>query len=349
MERLVEEPYAFDFFQAVRLLERMALERARTRAGTTEIYVGEDQFDHEAVRFRSQPSLSFPSSPIVRIRPADADEKTETLAEMAVTFMGTTGPIGVLPFHYTALLLRRVRDKDFSLRDFLDMFHHRAISFFFRAWIKYRLPYSYERSRETAHQRDDPITWAIYCLAGMGTDGLRGRLEIDDEAFLFYSGHFAHFPRSAAALQQILGDYFGLPIEVLQMHGQWLQLPESEQAVMPGAANPNGLNNALGVSLIVGERVWDVQSKFRLKVGPLTYAQFQQFLPGGPALRSICQLTRSYVGPEFDFDVQLVLRPEEVPASRSGGRQTRLGWDSWARTREFSRFAEDAVFSLDDI
>src|ERR1051326_2579074 len=89
MDRLVEEPYAFDFFQAVRLLERMALERARTRAGATEIYVGEDQFDHEAVRCRSQPSLSFPSSPIVRIRPADADEKTETLAEMAVTFMGT--------------------------------------------------------------------------------------------------------------------------------------------------------------------------------------------------------------------------------------------------------------------
>ena len=126
-------------------------------------------------------------------------------------------------------------------------------------------------------------------------------------------------------------------------------IARSEQAVMPGQANPKGLNNNLGVSLVVGDRIWDVQSKFRLKVGPLTYAQFQQFLPGGKALRSLCQLTRAYVGPEFDFDVQLILRPEEVPAAQSGQRKSRLGWDSWARTKTFTRFAEDAVFSLDDV
>lgn len=345
----MKEPYAFDFFQAVRVLEKMALARARSKSQTPQVLVGEDQPDHEAVRFRSQPSLGFPASSIMQIRALDDRAKPGPLAEMTVTFMGVTGPIGVLPYHYTALLLRRMRDKDFSLRDFLDMFHHRAISFFFRSWLKYRLPYSYERSKYDPAKRDDPITWGLYCLTGMGTDGLRGRLDFDDEAFLFYSGHFAHYPRSADALERILGDYFQLPVRVLQLQGQWLTLPESEQAIMPGRANPNGLNNQLGANLVVGERIWDVQSKFRLKLGPLTFAQFQRFVPSGDALRPLCQLTRAYVGPEFDFDVQLVLRPEEVPASQMGQKMNRLGWDSWSRTRSFSNFAEDAIFSLDDV
>lgn len=350
IERLAQKPYAFDFFQAVRLLERAARERALAQRMARQVHVGEDQLDEEAVRFRSQPSLGFPASSIVQVRPLPEDgDRVAPLAEMAVSFMGVTGPIGVLPYHYTALLLRRIRDKDFSLRDFVDMFHHRAISFFFRAWVKYRLPFAYERSKDDAVERDDLVTWGLYCLTGFGTEGLRGRLEIDDEAFLFYSGHFSHHPRSASALGQILGDYFDLPIAVVQMQGQWLQLPESEQAVMPGNAIPQGLNNHLGVSLVVGDRIWDVQSKFRLRVGPLTYAQFQQFLPGTKALRSLCQLTRSYVGPEFDFDVQLILRPEEVPAAKSGGMKTRLGWDSWARTRDFRSYAEDAIFSLEEI
>jgi type VI secretion system protein ImpH len=341
-DRLFREPFRFDFFQAVRLLERLARERGDTR------HVGEDRPEHEPVRFKSQPSLSFPASSIVQLRRGDP-EKIGALAEMVVAFMGVTGPTGVLPYHYTALLLRRIRDKDFSLRDFLDLFHQRAISFFYRAWTKYRLPFAYERSKDDRSERDDLVTWSLYCLVGMGTPGLRRRLEFDDEAFLYYSGHFAHQPRSAVVLQAILGDYFGLPIEVLQFQGQWLQLPAGEQAIMPNGLMPLGRNNQVGISMVVGERVWDVQSKFRIRIGPLTYAQFQRFLPSGDALKPLCQLTRIYVGPELDFDVQLILRADEVPASNVGKRRTNLGWNSWTRTRAMSRDADDTVFTLDEI
>ena len=151
------------------------------------------------------------------------------------------------------------------------------------------------------------------------------------------------------ALEGILADYFGLPIGVLQLQGQWLHLDPGEQALMPGGASPKGQNNQLGVNVIVGERVWDVQSKFRLRIGPLTYAQFQRFMPNGDALRPLCQLTRLYVGPEFDFDVQLVLRREEVPGSLVGGKKSHLGWNTWMRSREFTYMVDDAVFSMDQI
>jgi type VI secretion system protein ImpH len=353
-ERLFAEPQCFDFFQAVRILEHLAREQAGGRPGFPAGPVGQDHPPElEAVRFRSQPSLSFPPGPIVQVRTLRTSETASRgepmpFVEMVVAFLGLIGPAGVLPTHYTTLLLQRIRDKDFALRDFFDIFHHRAIALFYRAWEKYRLPFAYERSRIRA-SGDDLVTSGLYCLTGMGTRGLRGRQEVDDEALLYYSGHFAHFPRSAIVLEGILADYFGLPIRVRQLQGQWLHLAASEKSRMPCPTHPRGLNNQVGVTLVVGERVWDIRGRFRLIVGPLSYSQFKSFLPNGKALRALCQLTRTYVGLELAFDVQLILRAEEVPGTQVGFQQTNLGWNSWIRTQPAPRDAGDAVFSIDSI
>jgi type VI secretion system protein ImpH len=270
-----------------------------------------------------------------------------------VTFLGLTGTAGVLPYHYTALLLRRVRLKDHALRDFLDLFHHRLLSLFYRAWEKYRLPFAYERSRfDGVAAGADAVTQGLYCLVGLGTAGLRGRLAFDDEAFLYYAGHFAHAPRSAVALECLLADYFAMPVRVEQAHGQWLVLERDDQALMPSAAQPQGRNNQLGRDLVIGERVWEIQSKFRVRVGPLTYCQFRALMPNGDGLRPLCQLARTYAGAEFDFDVQAVLAPAEVVSSRLGSEEdgeAYLGWNTWVRCGAFTQPVEDAVFALEDV
>jgi type VI secretion system protein ImpH len=343
-EQLLREAHRFDFFQAVRVLERALGTPAQRR-----LPVGEDSApEREVVHFHALPALSFPAAPVHQIKADGAG-----VPEMVIAFMGLTGPAGVLPHHYTAMLLRRLRLKDPSLRDFLDLFNHRLVSLFFRAREKYCLPASYERARcEPARAEPDPTTQALYCLVGLGTSGLRGRLSIDDEAFLYFSGHFSHSPRSAIALECMLRDYFCLPLQVEQLQGQWLYLSTDDCAQMPSAANPLGANNEIGVNVVVGERIWDVQSKFRLRIGPLTYAQFRRFMPDGDSLRPLCEMVRSYVGPEFDFDVQPVLRPEQVPwtCSRSkGADRSRLGWNTWVRRPPFTHEVADPVFSLEDV
>lgn len=352
--QLFREPYGFDFFQAVRLLERIRAARARDDPRGQRYPVGRDRpADQEVVRFRALPSLAFPASAVSQLREPGRDSVPEgelPPPEMVVAFLGLIGAQGVLPYHYTALLLRRLRHKDYALRDFLDLFNHRLISLFYRAWEKYRLPFAYERHRlDPAGQlEEDLATRALYCLVGLGTGGLRGRLEIDDEAFLFYGGHFAHYPRSASALEGLLEDYFELPVRVQQLQGQWLCLEPGDQARLPCPAHPRGRNNRLGVDLVVGERVWDVQSKFRLRLGPLRYAAFCRLMPNGDALRPLCQLTRSYVGPELDFDVQPVLEAQEVPWCRlgaDGADRPYLGWNTWVRCQAFTRVVEDAVFA----
>lgn len=339
--RLFHEPHRFDFFQAVRLLERLLPD-------------GDGAREREAVRFRSTLSLGFPAATVTQVRGGAGNEAEDTLppsAEMAVTFLGLTGSSGVLPYHYTRLLLRQLRVKDSSLRDWLDLFNHRLVSLFYRAWEKYRLAFAYERAKRT-EDGPDRCTQVLYSLVGLGTAGLRGRQEIDDETVLYYAGHFAHCPRSASALGDVLADHFDVPVAVEQLQGQWLVLEANDRAVLPGLGRRTGRNNRLGVGLVVGERVWDVQSKFRLRVGPLNYAQFRRHLPGGTGLRPLCQLTRTYTGPDLSFDVQLVLRAAEVPACRLGGDDgdvARLGWNTWLHSGSVRADADDAVFALDDV
>src|SRR5262249_22491886 len=113
-----------------------------------------------------------------------------------------------------------------------------------------------------------------------------------------------------------------------------------------------GRNNRLAVDLVVGSRIFDVQSKFRLRIGPLKYNQFYPFMPGGPSLKPLTQLTRSFVGPQLAFDVQLVLKGSEVPWLRlgaSGMQRPYLGWNTWLRSEEFKTDVDDAVFNVEGI
>ena len=67
--QLLREAYRFDFFQAVRLLERVFRERARDDACWLRHAVGYDRPpEREVVRFRAAAALSFPASDVARLR-----------------------------------------------------------------------------------------------------------------------------------------------------------------------------------------------------------------------------------------------------------------------------------------
>jgi type VI secretion system protein ImpH len=351
---LFESPYRFDFYQAVRLLEYRRRERRGGSPGPVGS-VGHDEAGGELVQFRARVSLSFPAGALSDLRDpaATGDPAAPSAPEMSVTFFGLTGPSGVLPRHYTELLVQRVREKDSSLRDFLDIFNHRLIALFYRAWAKYRLPIGYERAQlDDPARTPDPVTRGLFGLVGLGTTGLRDRLEVIDEAFVFYGGHFSHFPRSATGLECALEDYLAMPVRLRQCQGQWLTLEPEDQARLPGAAFPLGRNNQLGVDLVIGARVWDVQSQFRVRIGPLTWRQFRALMPNGAALRPLCQFTRTYVGLALEFDIQPVLHPDEVRGAKLSADPDDgpyLGWNTWMPARTRDRPADDAIFRLEDV
>lgn len=343
-DRLCSEPYRFDFFQAVRILDLLFLDRGGRDAQEARHPVGYDTDPlREIVRFKALQSLSFPSGTVDKLKWPDAQEGRTAQPEMTVSFMGLTGPLGVLPNHYTLLLIEALREGESALRDFFDLFNHRLISLFFRAWEKYRLPSMYERSRLRGTL--DLFSECLYCAVGYGTEGLRGRAGFDDEAILYYAGFFADNHRPGVALEHLLTEYFGVPVELHQFQGQWLRLAEEDRSVIGAAACRN---NQLGMSAVVGERIYDVQSKFRLRVGPLTYEQYLWMTPTREGLKSLWHLVRTFVGPEFDFEVQPVLKAREASPCQLGseqGDQPLLGRTTWLLCETLEEEFDEASFT----
>lgn len=349
IDELFSHPQRFDFFQAVRLLVLSALED--TKGGQSKrIAVGEDgPPTSEVVRFRSLVSHSFPVSSIAGIRRTKDGQGTfaDEPPEMTVAFFGLTGPSGVLPQHYTQLLIERVRQKDTSYRDFLDLFHHRLISLFYRAWEKYHFPVGFERSKlDPDRPSEDLFTRCLYSLIGMGTEGLRGRQKFPSQTLLYFGGLYAHERPCAVAIEAVVSEYFNLPTEVLQFRGGWLYLPPEQQTDLGGSNGLGLANNQLGVTAIAGDRVWDVENTFRIRLGPLDYRTFRRLLPSADMLTPLAQMVRTYVGPELSFEIQPVLRAADVPRCRVGGEDgSNLGWDTWMFTSPPTEDAEDAVFA----
>lgn len=361
VERLFQEGFAFDFFQAVYLLEKLDPERVPIgRTGPP---------DREVVRLRPRQALDFPPSTIYEILKPTPEIR---LPLMTVAFMGLTGSSGVMPRHYTELILRQEREgkgpEKFALRGWFDVFNHRFLSLFFRAWEKYRFFPAFQR-RDYARREPDDFTRSLFSLVGMGTGSLRNRLrvavrEVDDEqvrekplakiddlSLLRFSGFLAHRPRCAVSLEAMLSGHLKLPVQVQQYQGQWIRLEESNLSAL-GAAN-----NYMGRSTVVGDRIWNIQGKIRVRLGPLSYEQFLEYIPDRAlipqrkAIFLLAQLVRYYVGPEIDVEIQLVLKADEVPKAKMGrtpGFGSRLGWNTWGRRLPMKRHGDEAVFQADE-
>ncbi|MGN6392878.1 MAG: type VI secretion system baseplate subunit TssG [Gemmatimonadales bacterium] len=322
-----ERATAFDFFQAVRVLERLLPERSPVGR------FGEPR--DEIARFTVNPDIAFPASEIYALDlPPNGGQ-----ARMAINFLGLTGPEGVLPYAYSELIMERVRARDTALRDFLDLFHHRLVSLFYAAWEKYRF--------EVAHERDrrDLLTQHLKDLIGLGVEGLQHRLAIRDEALVFYAGLLGPGQRSAAALEQLIADYFGVPTQVEQFVGGWYRLADENQCAV---GLDDDASEQLGGGAVVGDEVWDPPARIRIRLGPLTRRQYDQFLPGAAAHEPLRTLTRFFSGDQVDFEVQLVLVRDEVPGCMLGAPEpgTPLGWCTWMRSRPFSRDPDDTVLTL---
>ena len=326
-EQLREQPCEFRFFQAVRLLERLSPDRKPVGRFANPA--------QEVARFGANPSLAFPASEIQSLQ-----WNQEAPHQVTVNFFGLTGPIGVLPQWYTTLITERLRAGDRTLRDFLDILNHRFISLFYQAWEKYRFPIAYERGEM------DRFSRLLLDLIGMGTEGLQDRQAVPDDAFLFFAGILAQRPRSAKALQLLLEEYFEVPVEVQQLLGGWFKLDDATQCRPGDRDTPS---EQLGLGAVAGDEVWDQGARARIKLGPLTLSQYLDFLPNGSAYQALRALTRFFSNDEIDFEVQLVLKREEVPACELGSEGAggpKLGWVSWARSNPIARDPEDTILAL---
>ena len=305
--RLERDAARMDFFQVLRLIENAHPQLPRIGASLRP--------RDDAVRFGQEPSLTFNPTQLAGFLRADGAAR----ARLGVHFFGLLGANGPLPRHMTEYVRDRLRNGgDGTMLAFLDVFHHRLLSLFYRARAQAEPAISLDRPDS------DRYADFVGSLFGIGAPALRRRDEIGDFAKLHFAGLLANNARPASGLTAILREYFGLPVAVEQFVGHWMRLPEEIQTRI----GRRDTGNRLGISAVLGRSVWDSQSKFRIVIGPMGLDDYERLLPGGASLRRLLAWVRNYVGMALEWDVRLVLRKEEVPALRLG-RGLRLGWTTW--------------------
>lgn len=332
LDRLRAHPGAFDFHQAVRLLEREAGPAAGGEGDTA-----------RAVRFRASADFGFPSAEVVSVAPGE-----DGTPEMTVAFLSLGGAQGPLPPPLAERVADRAAEGDVAGRDFLDLFHHRLVSLVYQIGRRTRPVLQEVAPHETE------TAGSLRALIGLGTPGLAGRLPgVDDRALLARAGLLAHQVRSQAGLGGLLADHFGVPVCVEPLVGRWLPIPEDQRTRIGRA----GASRTLGSDAVLGARWHDPQAAVGIRMGPMGMDLYRSFLPAEPvtgepadgrALVELRELVRFYAGAETDFVLTLVLRAAEVPRARLSAARTaespRLRWSAWVLTRSV---AEDAAVRVD--
>jgi type VI secretion system protein ImpH len=323
LRAVAEKPFRYSLFGLLRRLEHER--RDEPRFGES-VRPAEDP-----IRLGQAPSMAFAPAELSALVPG-ANGRPPRLE---IHGFGLLGPNGPLPLHLT----QHVRDRRYNMGDptlgrFLDLFHHRMISLFYRAWANAEPTVEFERGNE------DRFATYVGSVFGIGFASLRHRDALPDAAKLHYAGCLAVQNRAPGPLREMLQDYFGVPVDLEEFVGEWLEIPGEPRRGRRDEGGRGGLlwelgaspaTGTLGVSATVGKHVWSRSHRFRVVVGPLGWEDFRRFLIGGESLSRLVALVRNYVGDELVWDLNLILRRDEVPPLRLG-EEGQLGLTAWLPT-----------------
>jgi type VI secretion system protein ImpH len=315
-DELEAAPWSHDFFALLRRVENLAPEAPRFGRALRPV--------QEPLRLGQEPELGFAPAALARFTRQGA------VPRLGVHFMGLLGPQGPMPLHLTEYVRERSRQRgDATLQRFLDVFHHRLLSLFYRAWA--------DAQACVQHDRPDDDRFALWMGAGTGLDGrVRPQDSLLQNARLFHAGLLGARHRPPEGLVKILSCHFGVPVRVEQFVPHWMPVEPAERTRLGHARNRfERLGRepaALGRNASAGSQVWDRQFKFRVVLGPMSLVEYQRFLPGGSAWAPLRDWVREYAGLHLLWDLKLALKPGELPEPRLD-RRLRLGLTSWIGRR----------------
>ncbi|MBG0848469.1 type VI secretion system baseplate subunit TssG [Pseudomonas toyotomiensis] len=300
--RLREKPQAFEFLQALLLLER-------ERPDATPLGQGSSP-DDEALRLRGPLTPTFAASQVVSL-----EEQPGQPPVLSSAVFGLGGPDGPLPYAYQEWLQQRARHKDHAPAEFLDLFHNRLLAQLYRVLSRHRLALGFQPPERA------PVHQPLLALAGLLPHSLQQRMDLPDAALTARAALFNGPRRSLAGFAVLVRHQFGVAVDHEAYQGAWRDIPPASRSRL----QRGGRNLGLGRDAIAGTRVWDEHAGVRLTLGPLSTEQANTYLPGGAQHQRLADLAGLYLGPDMDCHLHLLVSPG-APLRLDRRQPPRLRW-----------------------
>ena len=300
---LEAEGRRFSFFQAIQLLHRLIPDTTA---------VGELGPPHmEPVRFRHDPSMQFHAGDVESIQ--IKQQKGTVRAIVTTSFLGLTGTVTPLATVFAEEVLRAEALDESSLRNFYDLFHHRLISLFYRTWKKYRFTAGFHADAS------DPFTRRMMSFVGMDIAGAVPKRGLEPLEVLALTPMIATRTRPARTLQIVLERVLpGTKIGVEPFVPRRVQIREDDRCLV------SSQNNVLGVNFAIGRTVADRSGRFRVLVGPVNYAMFEDLMPGGRQHSRLRDVIFQFAPAHLEPELELIMGTDDAPrfqlGSEKGGR-----------------------------
>jgi type VI secretion system protein ImpH len=297
-----QEPWRFDFFLAMRRLERS--HRTHPRIGDSA------SRREDYVTLRQDPYMEFPASNLSRVTVEGGR------LQIFVKFLGLLGPQGALPLATTEECLSWFQMRDDAFPRFLDLFNHRFLQLFFRSWADARPIAQHDRPEA------DRFVAYVGSMVGIGSPPLQNLDSVPDPAKLCFAGLIAPQAKSASRLKGFISGLFGVDVEVDEFVGSWLAFEEADHSRLGMA------NSGLGVNVSLGASIFSVQDKIRIRIYTKDLKQYLRFLPRGDLCKPLADAVFFYMGDQLDWEVELAIPTGAVEPMRLG-TFGQIGWTSW--------------------
>jgi type VI secretion system protein ImpH len=339
LEQLTVKPPRTDFFTAVWLLERLSRGRPR---------VGEDgPFDEEALFFRHDPSFSFQPNDISEVRGEELERAPEQRLrgrhrryEITTCVLGLTGADSPMPLYHAEDLVIAGEDA-VPQRMFLDLFHNRLTSLFFRATSKYDYPHEF-----LAGARDVLSARALAC-AGVDVHAESADAGLARTDLLRLSALLALGGGTTRSIENSLAEVLapalaGVPLKVEPFTGGWVTFDPSQRIALGRA------NSEIGETFVLGTRALHPADRARVIVGPMPPEQARDFSPGGSQFQRVRQLVAALCRDPISYDLELLVHEDAYPPFVIGSvARGRIGEGVVLTAKRTSGRLERKVFDLD--
>ncbi len=314
LQSIEEDPHRYGFFTLLRYLECAYPDSPRLGLSQVPKY--------DQVRLHQNAYLAFAASSIERFETGKRDENDHVYSYP----FGMFGPNGPLPLHITEFVLeRKIHADDVTPERFIDMFHHRMQSLYYRAWAQAEPTIEGDRPEQSAYK------FYVSSLMGLGNQESQSRDAMADNAKLHHVGMLSTNHHHKEGLESLLSEFFAVPFQIKQFVRRWQDIDHDQCCILgrPADKFTPQKNVCLGQDAVLGSKMISAQNSIELVCGPLTAKQFHEFLPlNMNKLSQLVALIRNYAGDFLHWRLVLSIKPEQRSISRLAGRSY-LGWNSW--------------------